>query len=154
MANTVAPPVDQAQDPAPYPTPYPEGTLVRVLPHDPLDWDKARVESEFIVEDYVSAEEADDGIAFYWGSNNGGMNNVTCPASAVQLVKTAAEMAARRPPTPEAVARHLNAMGDHEVFDVDETEPDGNSVLLVGTTPDGLRIVVRLVVAEVYEVDY
>lgn len=132
--------------------PLAEGTLVRVVNF--AEGFEARVGTEFEVEDYVSAEEAEDGVAFYWGSNNGGSNNVTAAAAGLEVVRTAEEMRARTIPTCEEVARGLNLLGDHDVFDADEIEPEGAHVILYGSTPDGLRVAVDVKVCGVTRVDW
>ena len=38
------------------------------------------------------------------------------------------------------VAAGLSLLGDHEAFDADETEVEGDDVLVYGATPDGLRV--------------
>lgn len=123
--------------------PLPEGTVVR------------SASGEWEVEDYVTAEEAEDGVAFYYGSNDGGYNNVDCPAAEVlEVIRTAEEQRNRKVPTPEEIARHLDVLRDHDLFDCDETEPDGTAVQCYGVTPDGLRVAVRLRVEAVDRVDW
>lgn len=133
--------------------PYPEGTLLRVTGY--VEGFDARVGTQFEVEDYVSAEDAEDGVAFYWGSTNGNLNNVTAAASAVELVKTAEQMRDRSVPTPTAMAHALglSLLGDHGLLEADETEVDDDCVLIYGETPDGLRAEVRVKVVSVYRVD-
>lgn len=124
--------------------PLPEGTLVRSAGRT-YDW---------TVEDHVTAEEAEDGIAFYWGSSPNGVNDVLAPEALVtEVIRTAQEMRDRKPPTSEQIVRGLDLLGDHDVFDCDETEPDGTALLLYGKTPDGLRLSVRIEVTSVEVVD-
>ena len=120
------------------------GTLVRVL----------KTGQAVTVEDFVSAEESEDGIPFYWASSDHGMNDVILFDGDFEVKLTAAQARARRPPSPEQVVRALSFIGDHGTFDCDETEPDGASLLCFGRTPDGLRIAVELTVTNVYEVDF
>lgn len=97
----------------------------------------------FIVEDYVAAEEAEDGNAFYWGSTNEGFNNVNFFATDVEQVKTAEEVAARPLPTPQQLAALLGSgIGS---FDDDEFElvaadySDGEGLVeFDGLTAEGL----------------
>ncbi len=112
-----------------------------------------RVGDEFEVEDYVAAESAEDGVAFYWVSAWGGFCNVAAPADCVVQVKSAAEMRARRPPSLEDVARELDLLGDHGTFESDETEVEGAIVMVYGVTPDGLRLRVKVQVVDVEMVD-
>jgi hypothetical protein len=132
--------------------PLPEGTHARVVRF--VEGFEARVGTEFEVEDYVTAEQAEDGVAFYWGSRHGGINNVTAAASSIEVVRTAEQMRARRVPTCEEVARGLSLLGDHDTFDCDETEPDGSLVTCYGATPDGLRVAVEVRVVGVTWVDW
>lgn len=133
-------------------TGHPEGTLLRVTGF--TEGFDARVGEQFEVEDYVSAEDAEDGVAFYYGSNHGGFNNVVAAAGPVELVMTAEAMRARKVPTCAEVARGLSLTGYHEVFDADESEPDGDVVNVYGATPDGLRVAVTLHVVRVEQVDW
>lgn len=100
--------------------------------------------------------EEDPPVAFYWGSNNGGMNNVTAAASSLEVVKTAAQMRARRVPTCEEMAEEIQGelMFRGERVDVDETEREGATVLLYGSTHDGLRVAIDVRVMGVTQVDW
>lgn len=132
-------------------TPHPANTRVRIT----RDSGKAHRGEVLTVEEYVSAHEAEDGKAFYWGSTDQGVNDRWFAADACELVQTAEDAAARKPPTRDEVAHGLDLLRDHEAFDCDETEPDGDgAVMLYGKTPDGLRIAVRLVVERVEQVDF
>ena len=97
----------------------------------------------FTVEDYVSVEESEGGNAFYWGSTNGGINNVNFLASDVEQVKTAEEMAARPLPTPQQLAVLLGSgigsfdADGFELVGADYSDGDG-TVEFDGLTADGL----------------
>lgn len=134
-------------------TVHPTGTRVRVIRSS----GDAREGEELTLEDYVSAEEAEDptGVAFYWASTEQGVNDRWVEAGAIEVIQTAKEAAARRPPTREEVAEGLNGLlTDHDVFDCDEIERDGDTLMLYGKTPDGLRVAVELQVQSVVQVDF
>lgn len=131
---------------------YPVGTLLRVTRVDPND--EAYVGQEFVVDDYISAEKSEDGVAFYWGSTPPSSGNVAVPADAVMLVKTAAQMAARKPPTPQEVIEQLDLLGDYRTFRTTESDPDGDgSREVFGKTHDGLPFAFRITVESVWEAD-
>lgn len=107
--------------------PLPVGTEARITGDPGPGWD-GRKGMVFVVSDYVSAEECetDDGdpVAFYWGDNRGGMNNVTVPASMVEPLRTADQMQARSIPDPMKIVQFVQSecMTDREsIGDVDET---------------------------------
>jgi hypothetical protein len=108
---------------------------------------------EFTVEEYISAEEAEDGTAFYWGSAQGGCNNVAAWASDIELVKTADEMAARRIPTvPEVVELISSALIGAE--GVHETDRDGVSgVEVYARAENGLTYGFRVHVTDLWRTD-
>lgn len=130
--------------------PASQGDLVRVIKngHPYLD--------ELVeIEDFVSAEESDDGEAFYWASGGGGVNNIHDLTDGDFVpAYTAAEARARKPPTVSDVANSLHLTGDHDVFNCNETEVIDNIVTCYGETPDGLCIVVKLKVTDVQQVDW
>jgi len=111
------------------------------------------------IEDYVSAEEADDGIPFYWASTHGtgNMNDVSVNADCVELVKTAAQMNARRIPTVTEIHDFLGSalLSNGEGFSVTETDRDGeNGVEIAGRTEDGLRFAATIRITSLYEADF
>lgn len=112
---------------------------------------------EFVVEDYVSAEQAEDGMAFYWGSSGGGCNNVAVPACSVEVAMTAEAMAARKLPSKAEFAQEISGdlCGlDGDLVTTDETEVDANQVMVYGETHEGLRFAARVVVVEVEHADF
>lgn len=123
---------------------HPAGTLLR-----------APDGAEFVVEDYVPAAVAEDGVAFYCGSNNGGSYNVDYPAEGLKLVRTAAGMSARTLPSTAdlaaAIGRGLGSIGQSinlELYEADYSEGDG-TVEFLGRTHDGLGIVFTVQVTSV-----
>lgn len=111
-----------------------------------------------VIEDYVSAAESDDGIAFYWASSHGtgNMNDLTPNAANVELVKTAEQMTARRIPTMEELRTFLGSalLGDGDTFEVTETDRDGSGVEIAGKTRDGLRFAATIQITAIYEADF
>lgn len=111
------------------------------------------------IEDYVSAEDAEDGVPFYWASTHGtgNMNDVTVNADNVELVKTAEQMNARRIPTVTQLRNFLGSelLADGEGFQVTETDHDGeNGVEIAGRTDDGLRFAATIQITTIYEADF
>lgn len=110
------------------------------------------------IECYVSAEESEDGIAFYWASSNGtgNVNDVCIDADAVEIAKTADQMSARRIPSVEELRAYLGSalLGDTDTFNVTETDRDGNGVEIAGKTNDGLRFAATIQITSIYEADF
>lgn len=142
-------------------TPIPEGSLIVTTDTSAnLAWWRA---SEYpkgtraIVEDYVSAEDAEDGHAFYWASSNGGLNNVVIAAEHAQLMKTPKQLAQSRVPSTEVLKEYLGSalLGDGDSFDITETDrsEDERTVAIYGRTDDGLSFGVHLTFSEPFETD-
>lgn len=95
---------------------------------------------EFEVEDYVSADDAGDGVPFYWGNAHGGGNNVCVLASAVEQAKSAEQMNARELPKASDLLDFVSSalLGSHRGLDVDEVSRSGQVVEGFGRTEDGL----------------
>lgn len=116
---------------------------------------------EFVVEDYVSASDSEDGIPFYWGSTHksGNINDVVVEAQHVELVKTQASMSERTLPSAKAVAQYLavEALGfggeDFSFNDADYSAGDG-TFELQGTTTDGLAMGVTVKVIRIVQTDF
>lgn len=132
--------------------------IIRDIPAD--DHNHALHEGQLIeIEDYVSAEEADDGIPFYWASTHGtgNQNDVSVNADCVELVKTAEQMQARRIPTVTEIRDFLSSalLDDGEGFSVTETDRDGeNGVEIAGQTDDGLRFAGTIRITSLFEADF
>jgi hypothetical protein len=128
-----------ARDPSPQPSLYPKGF-------------------EFVVEEFVTAghpEEGEIDVNFYYGSANGGMNNITVMATDVELVKTAAEQAARKKPTQQEAAEYVaNALLHGNGFTIFETQPfvDGE-IEAYGHTDEGLAFGFRVQVSPTWRTD-
>jgi hypothetical protein len=112
--------------------------------------------AEFIVDDYVSDADAEDGVGFYWGNWHGGYGNLAVAGFKVEQVKSAEEMAARRIPLPQEVAKQIGhhlMLGSYEGFDVFEVEgATDREVELYGRTNDGLSFGFRVRVEAVWQV--
>lgn len=112
----------------------------------------------FVIEDYVSAEESEDGFAFYYGSHNEGFNNVCVRAKDVEQVMSAEEVHNRRPPSTkeilDAVASQM--LGSWGNLDIDESNKDTEAgvVEFYGSTTDGLRFSFTLAVRDIFRSDF
>jgi hypothetical protein len=112
----------------------------------------------FTIEDHVTAEEAeaDDGFGYYYGSNNGGMNNVEVREDHVEAIKSREEMDARTIPTIDEVAAHIGSEahgGDLGIHESDWGSGDG-VINLYGTTEDGLGFAAVIKVLAVERTDF
>jgi len=145
--------------------PIAEGALVRLardLTDEERGWfggDYVHCGQEFVIEEFLPVadnpdpEPDDIPVDFYYGSANGGVNNVTAPADALEVVKTAAEMDARKPPTPRQILDGLDLLGDYDEFETYETEADGKGRTVYGKTADGLPFGFTLHVTAIWETD-
>lgn len=153
--------------------PLEEGALARLTANAPsfagdrVLWPKGFT---FTVEEYCPAlKPGDEGYGdseyiqgeFYYGSAQGGINNVVVPADLVEQVMSAKEMGQRRPPSKaevaEAIAGEVHSV--HNVgFEFDETDHSGaveNATFeAYGSTEEGLRFGVEVQVLRVWEVDF
>lgn len=134
------------------------GSKARTTRKSSLDGDLAQG-VEFEIEDYVGPEDADDGIAFYWGSRNDGCNNVVVPADAVELIMSKTAMAARAIPTPEEISSYLasEVLGSGEGFSINETDRKGmapGTMLVSGQTNQGLYFGFELRIHQLVETDF
>lgn len=112
----------------------------------------------FVIEDYVSAEESEDGIPFYYGSRNDGINNVCVRARDVEQIRTAKEMQSRKVPSAKEILDVVasNMLGDSGGFDIDESykDPDAGVVEFYGETAEGLRFAFTLAVQDIQRSDF
>lgn len=101
-----------------------------------------RQDTEFTVEDYIPAEESEDGKAFYYGSTGDNINNVVVAAEDVIEVRSLEEMRARTIPTPAEVLTEIgsNLMGFCDGFSItgSDTDIENNSVYYEATADNGL----------------
>jgi hypothetical protein len=106
---------------------------------------------EFVVEDYVPADVARDGVAFYWGSAGGGGNNVCVVAADVEQVKTAEEMAMRTLPEAKDLLDFIASalLTDRDGIRIDEVERSGGVIEAFGKTEEGLTFGFSFPVTEV-----
>lgn len=136
-------------------TEYPEGALLRVTETHRCGKRQVDYGTEFEVSDFISAKHSEDGVPFYWGSNQGGMNNVVVLADKVELVKTPEQMRARTIPTAEQIIGALHCLDDYDGFEITEADrPDGNSREISGVTADGLFFACTITVSNVYQADF
>jgi hypothetical protein len=132
------------------------GALARTTQDVEVEGRRYRKGQPILIEDYVSAEEADDDVAFYWGSANGGMYNIWIRADRVELAKSAAEMRARTIPDTKAIIDALSyeVMGRFDGFEINETELESpNSLLIYGSTEDGLHFGFTLTISGLQQVE-
>ena len=146
---------------------FPEGTLVKVTKENAsLDDSHLRVDQLLEVEFFVSAEESEDGVAFYGANkpNFGGF--VAVSPDAIEQHMTPEEVANRKPPSTQAI-RELVASGVMRMYDegydkeaelsftVDETNWDGEAAMEVyGETEQGLRFGFRVTIGDVWQTDF
>jgi hypothetical protein len=137
------------------------GALCRITQNTTIDGDYPfKAGKEFVVEDYVSEADSEDGIPFYWGSSHktGNMNDVVVRAEYVELVKSRADMEARTLPPAASIAQYLatEALGfGGENFSFDEADyaaGDG-SFEIYGRTTEGLPLGVTVKVIRIVQVD-
>jgi hypothetical protein len=113
---------------------------------------------QFIVSDYISKAEAADGIPFYWGNINGGMNNITVLAEDAELAMSAEQVNSRRVPTRAAIINALvESMGivDSDDFDIDVAEgnTDAGTIEYSGRTKEGLAFGFTIQLTDLGEID-
>lgn len=109
------------------------------------------------IEDYVSAEDSEDGKPFYWASSQQGVNDVVLNVDDFDEAYSSAEVRARRPPTLARLAKALSSEvhGDwSDLVEIDETNVDEATIVCFGSTQDGLRLMIRLRVSSVQVVDF
>lgn len=136
------------------------GALAKITNDSTKEWEGASYKAGRLIEieDFVSAEEAEDGIAFYWASSHGtgNMNDICVAAEHLEVVKTAEQMSARRIPTMEELRDFLGSalLGNGDTFDITETDRDGAGVEIAGKTRDGLRFAATIQITTIYEADF
>lgn len=142
--------------------PLDDGTLVRLsreLTDDEWGWVTLPHGRERItVEDFFTAGDPDQDeipVDFYEAHDEHGCT-VVVPADAVEVVKTAAEMAARKLPTKQQIADQIatELLNEFETFETDETVRLGDAeVEVYGRTHDGLGLGFRVKVVTSWETD-
>lgn len=135
-----------------------EGALARVV-NATNDLSDARITGirryppgfEFVVEDYVSAEVAKDGRAFYWGSVGEGGNNVCVLAADVEQARTAEEMGMRQLPEAREILDFVvsGLLREEDGLKVDATDLDDGKIVGYGETAEGLEFGFVIPVTEV-----
>lgn len=140
--------------------PIADGSLVRLtreLTDDERSWVTLGHGTEWTVDEYVPALQApaDDEIdvAFYEATDAHGCS-VTVPADAVEVVKTAAQMAARTVPTVTELTAELGITnGWSNRFDIDEWHRSGDEIECYATTSDGLRFAFTIKITGAWKTD-
>lgn len=139
-------------------TPLKPGSLARTTVAFSDDYYNYPAGMEFEIEDYATAEEADEPYGYYYGSIHGGYNNVDVREDHVELVRSAEDMQSRTIPTPAEIAEHLaseslGGFGDSiDLTESDYSAKDGT--FEVYGTKDGLRFGAIVKVLQVERTDY
>jgi hypothetical protein len=112
--------------------------------------------TRFIVNDYVSSEDAADDVPFYWGNINDGLNNITVLAADVELAMTAEQVNGRSIPTRRAVLDAL--MMSHiegDGFDLQAADGDfeTGTIEYSGRTTEGLPFGFTIQLTSLSEID-
>lgn len=106
----------------------------------------------FLIEDYVPADETDDGKAYYVGSADGGGGNIAVYAENVTLDLTPQQVADRRPPSAASIVQELDLLGHFDgfrTFEWDSYGKDDGTVHVVAETDDGLPFTFKVSVSDV-----
>lgn len=133
--------------------PIEEGALVRLT----RDVDGYGAGFQFVIDEYVEPrpeaerEAGEIDAPIYYGNANGGSGNVCVPADAVEVVKSAAVLAARKLPTAEQITEALSI--DSWDLEFDEWTKSGNTVEVYGRTEDGLTFGFTLTVSRPWNTD-
>ena len=125
---------------------FKEGDIVRVKKNDQV------CTLEDVNPRALTPEYSDE----YWalGSGEGGYNNIELYSpDEIELVMSAKEAANRQVPTASDIVAGLDLMGSgfDSVVDVHTSEVDGNSVWCYGKADNGLDVVFKVTVTEVFE---
>ena len=122
------------------------GALARVLRDTPdlvNEGNTFREGLEFEVEDYATAEQSEDGKAFYYGSTGDNYNDVCVYEEDVEEARSLEEMRARTIPAPSEILNSLSSSfwGSNDGFDINlsTTNTTDNSIEFEGTTKEGLH---------------
>ncbi len=146
---------------------YDDGTLVRVIGKSvsgdaELDSGSSDVGDERIIYSYAGPGEGDDpnDKPYYLLDTEHTIGGAEWAyPEHVEVVKTAAELAARRPPSLAELTKEI-AMSLHhgwgDVIEIDRTDPrdgTGGVIYAYGRAANGLRIAFRVRVDEIEETD-
>lgn len=145
--------------------PIEDGSRVRLsreLTEEERGWVMLGHGAEFVVNDFLSAASNPDpqpddiDVDFYEGSDDHGCS-VVCPADAIEVVKTAAEMRSRTLPTREEIAKQIAGalLDEFDTFETFETAvlSDPGLIEVYGKTHDGLGLGFHIRVLHVWETD-
>jgi hypothetical protein len=135
----------------------PEGAMAKVVQaHDSGEDYIVRDGTKFIVYVYVSAEQSEDGQAYYVGHSNGGWCNITALAGYVVQVMTPEQVKNRKIPTANKLANSLisSITGSYGPFFIHTGGPArGNEVEFEGTTSEGLEFGFKVSITELGQVE-
>lgn len=132
---------------------HPAGTAVRLTESttDLSSERELRKGDEFEVEDFVSAQETEDGKAFYWLQRSDG-SSVCVRDGVLEEIRTAKEQRARVLPD----AKELLTLVSDAVIHGDgvyETTLDGASIAVYGRADNGLTYGFRLALTGIWKTD-
>lgn len=106
-----------------------------------------------VVDDYIPAEDSDDGVPFYLVSDDGGgfFAGFDIDASKIVQVSSAREAANREVPSKSVVRNEIDWLGCFgDAIDFHESEWNGeDGVTLLGKAENGLDIVVTVKIESV-----
>lgn len=142
-----------------------DGTLVRVTGKSAcgdteINESAADVGEELTVFAYEAAGEGEDEIdrAYYSLDNETTIGGYAWAyPEHVEVIKTAGELAARRPPSLKDVRAGVASalMSMYDPIEVDGSDHDGDDAISVyGRTNDGLRVAFRVRVDQIEEADF
>lgn len=132
---------------------HPAGTAVRLTESttDLSSERELRKGDEFEVEDFVGAQETEDGKAFYWLQRSDG-SSVCVRDGVLEAIRTAKEQRARVLPD----AKELLTLVSNTVIHGDgvyETTLDGTSIAVYGRADNGLTYGFRLALTGIWKTD-
>lgn len=135
----------------------PKGAMAKVTQAHDAGEDKIVSDGTlFVVYDYVSSADSEDGQAYYVGHGNGGWCNVTALAAHVEQVLTPKEVASRKPPTKNKLANALisSVLGSYGSFSIHMGGPAyDDEVEFEGTTSTGLEFGFTIKITDVGEIE-
>lgn len=140
--------------------PLPAGAMARIkrVTASSIDGNVYQTGQQFVVNEYIPASEAADGRAFYWGSINEGVNNITVLAADCELALTVEQVNARGLPKRRDILDALMASMssiDSDGFQINAADRDADkgTINYSGRTTDGLAFGFTIKLASVSELD-
>ena len=117
-----------------------------------------REDARFEIESYISAEDSEDGEAFYWVvSLEDGISTYALRATDIEQVMDKAAARARKIPSPVEVMREISSslLGSFDTFSVEEiTRDSAGAAEVYGRTFDGLPFGYRIQIQGTWKTDF